>query len=585
MVRTLYRRQPVGPALLFALATTLAGCAGVRPDTAPSRPADPETSGSAFVADDAHLPPPAPVEDAIDMLIVLSDTHFTAGRAALDQGHLLAAKDEFNQAVQVLVASPYGGRTEPRLREYFDRLVDRISTVELRALAEGDGFTEQPSEAATIDELLAVSSTFGEPVAPPALRDLVEVDLKATPHDVDIPLNDKVLSYLELFQGRLHDFLAEGLSRGAQYLPMIQDVFRKQGLPLDLAYVPLVESGFKNTALSRARAKGMWQFMAGTGAENGLRTDDWYLDERADPVKATEAAAKYLSTLGDLFDGDWRLALASYNGGPGRVQRAITRADTDDYWTLSASTRYLPRETREYVPMIMAAIIIARNPAPYGFKVDPAPSRAFEVVTLDRPVDLRLVAEWTNASIDDIQALNPELRRWTTPVRDTSYGLKVPAGTAAAVRARLLETADQDLASLQWYSVRKGETISTIARKLKVSRTDLAGANYLRTSARLQIGQQLIVPQAATALLAARAARPAPPLSAKASAGQAPALDARAATGGNRVKTSYKVRRGDTLSSIARRFETSVQSLRSWNALKGDRITAGERLTVYKLAN
>ena len=181
-----------------------------------------------------------------------------------------------------------------------------------------------------------------------------------------------MLSFVELFTGRLQGYLEDGLSRGAQFLPMIQDVFRAEGLPLDLAYVPLVESAFKPDALSRAKAKGMWQFMRGTALENGLK-HDWYIDERADPEKATRAAAKYLKTLYDMF-GDWHLALASYNGGPGRVQSAIKRSGgVKDFWRLSASKRYLPRETRDYVPLILAAMIIARNPAQYGMDIEPPP--------------------------------------------------------------------------------------------------------------------------------------------------------------------------------------------------------------------
>ena len=175
----------------------------------------------------------------------------------------------------------------------------------------------------------------------------------------------RVLSYVQLFTGRLKGYLEDGLSRGAQYLPMIQEVFRAEGLPLDLAYVPLIESAFKPNALSRAKAKGIWQFMRGTALENGLK-HDWYIDERADPEKATRAAAKYLKTLHRMF-GDWHLALASYNGGPGRVQRAMKRSGRDDFWAADAPTsRYLPRETRDYVPLILAAVIIARNPAQYG---------------------------------------------------------------------------------------------------------------------------------------------------------------------------------------------------------------------------
>ncbi len=234
----------------------------------------------------------------------------------------------------MLLESPYGGRTEPRIREHFDRLVDRISAYEVKALAQGDGFTEKQYEPA-IDRRAAGCFGDAEPdPATPATEDAVSSDLRTIEYDIPIPLNQRVLAFVQLFQGRLHDFLEEGMRRGSQYLPMIQNVFRAEGLPLDLAYVPLVESAFKPNALSRTKAKGVWQFMRGTGLENGLR-QDWYIDERSDPEKATIAAAKYLSTLAKLFDGDWHLALASYNGGPGRLQHAMKLGKQDDFWKLA----------------------------------------------------------------------------------------------------------------------------------------------------------------------------------------------------------------------------------------------------------
>ena len=413
----------------------------------------PEVAVAAVAPAPEPVPAP-PVEDPVVTLIATSDRHFKAGQSELQLGHVEKARQEFNQAVDLLLVSPYGGRTEPRVREHFDRLVDRISTYEVRALADGDGFTEKKYEPASIDELLALSTTFVPPPAKPGLNDAVQSDLQTIEHDIAIPLNQRVLSYIELFQGRLHDFIEEGMKRGGKYLPMIQNVFRAEGLPLDLAYVPLIESAFKPNALSRAKAKGVWQFMSGTALENGLRRD-WYIDERSDPAKATVAAAKYLKTLSNLFSGDWHLALASYNGGPGRLQRAIKRAGVEDFWKLAEKPKVLPRETREYVPMILAAIVIARNPAQYGFDIEPEPQTQFDKVTLPRPVDLRRVAEWTDVMIDDIQALNPELRRWTTPVKDTQYSLKVPAGTGDVVLSRLSDTAAADLASLKFYTDRK----------------------------------------------------------------------------------------------------------------------------------
>jgi membrane-bound lytic murein transglycosylase D len=370
------------------------------------------------------------------------------------------------------------------------------------------------------------------------------------------------------------------MQRGSKYLPMIQSVFRAEGLPLDLAYIPLVESAFKPNALSRAKAKGVWQFMRGTGVENGLR-QDWYIDERSDPEKATAAAAKYLNTLVRMFDGDWHLALASYNGGPGRVQRAMKRGRATDFWRLAANRSLLPRETRDYVPMILAAIVIARNPAQYGFSFEPEPPMAYEQVTLPGPVDLRRVAEWTDRTIDDIQALNPELRRWTTPVRDTAYALKVPVGTSGLVAARLVEAEVTELASLRWHTVKKGETLSTVARKLGVSRADLAEANYLKTTSRIAVGQKLMVPHEATALMAARADRPVPVADSREIALASAVVPPAASATSDRVKVIYRVKRGDTLASIARIYRTSVSALQNWNGITGSRIMAGDRLTIY----
>jgi len=533
-----------------------------------------------------RTPPPAPaapVEDPVLTLIDSSDRAFKAGQRELEQGHVEAAKQEFNRAIDVLLESPYGARTEPRIREHFDRLVDRISAYEVRALAAGDGFTEKKYEPASIDELLAQSATLTAP-SDPNLKDAVQSDLLVGTHDIPIPLNQRVLSYISLFQGRLHDFIEEGMKRGSKYLPMIQNVFRAEGLPLDLAYVPLVESAFKPNALSRTNAKGVWQFMSGTGLENGLRRD-WYIDERSDPEKATVAAAKYLHTLSKIFGGDWHLALASYNGGPGRMQRALKTARVDNFWTLAEKSKILPRETREYVPMILAAIVIARNPSQYGFDFEVEEPAAFEKVTLPRPVDLRRIAEWTDSSIDEIQALNPELRRWTTPVRDTNYELKVPAGKADAVSARLTDAPSVDLASLKYYTVKRGDTLPLIARKLHVNKADLAEANYLPAAARVSVGQKLMVPNEATVLMAAQTDGSAPATEARSTVGEAGQL-AQAAATSNRVKASYAVKTGDTLVSIARLYQTTVASIKSWNPrLASDRLAAGQRLTVYRLAN
>ena len=566
------------------LSGTMVGC-GILPHraevrTTPPPPPPPPAPAKVNAAAQAPAQAAAAPVDPVQAVLDESQRIYDQGKRELDLGHIEQARNEFNHAIDVLLNAPGGARMEPRLRAQFDRLVDRISALEVAALATGDGFSEKPAEPASIDELLALSdSSDTRTVATPAVAAAVETDLAQNEHDVPIPMNDRVLGYVESFQGRLRPFIQDGLERGSQYMPMIQSVFRAEGLPLDLAYVPLIESAFKPNALSRANARGVWQFVHATAIENGLR-HDWYIDERSDPEKATHAAAKYLKSLSRQFDGDWHMALASYNGGPGRVLRAMKRTGRTDFWDLSSNRKWLPRETREYVPMILAAMIIARNPAQYGFTSDASEPMSHDTVSVSGPLDLRRVAEWTSTPVDVIQQLNPELRRWTTPVRGAAYELKVPAGTADEVRNRLEGLPASERAALNWHTVKSGETLLTISRKLRVSRSDLAEANYISVRTRVHAGQKLIIPLAPTTLMASQPERTTP------TAGESHPVVERAALvtssgSSDPVRHVYRVRRGDTLSSIARSFETSVNSLRQWNRLHGNQISPGQRLTVY----
>jgi membrane-bound lytic murein transglycosylase D len=280
-----------------------------------------------------------------------------------------------------------------------------------------------------------------------------------------------------------------------------------------------------------------------------------------------------------LFDGDWNLVLAAYNGGPGRVQRAVQRSGKNDFWELSQSTKYLPRETREYVPLILAAIIVAKNPVQYGFEIVATDPVSYDKVNVPRAIDLRRVAEWTGSSIDEIQALNPQLRRWTTPVKYPTFELKVPAGTGDKFEAKLAQATPADLNALKWYTVRSGDTLTTIARKLGVSRTDLAEANSLSLKSRVSGGQELIIPRAPATLLASRTERTAPAeLASRPVSGTAAMPDAPAHT----RTIVYRVKRGDTLFSIAELFDTTVAKLKSWNQLHGNALVAGTRLKIVK---
>ena len=575
-----------GP-VAVALSLSLVACgSNPRPQVAAS-PA-PAPSQAAAPAP-RPTPPPQPAPDPIATLIQTSQKHFESGERELKMGHIDRARAEFDRAVDVLLESPYGARTDARMREHFDRLVDRINAREISALAQGDGFSVEKTEPASIDEILRIA-TFPQPAPATTTEEAVRADLAETAHDIPIPQNDRVLSAVELLQTRLRDYVQESLARGAKYLPMIQNVFRAEGLPLDLAYIPIIESGFKTTALSRASAKGPWQFMRTTAVEQGLR-HDWYIDERSDPEKSTVAAAKYLKSLHDMF-GDWNLVLAAYNGGMGRVQRAMKRSGREDFWSLSSSTKFLPRETREYVPLILAAIIVAKNPLQYGFEMSTSEPLKYEKVLVERPIDLRRVAEWTGVSIDEIQALNPELRRLTTPVRDKQYEVRVPVGTAPLFQERLADASPADLATLKWYVVKKGDTIATVARRNHVKQADLAAANGLGTKSRLAKGQSLVIPGAPAVLLATRTLRAVPPAVAVAEGPAAaeptePAKDTAVAAEPDAVPAAakrivYRVKRGDTLFKIARLFNTTVDRLKSWNRLRGNSITPGDRLNILK---
>jgi len=545
--------------LVVTFVGLLVGCSSHKAPavTAPPPPSLPVRSIVETAGSEVPLAP-----DPIAAIIVRVESAFAAGERELAAGRLVAARQQFDAAVDAMLALPDGARANPRLAAQFEQLLDRVSALDVQALREGDGFTETRSEPAAIDELL--NEAMFEPPKPAATTaETVMLDLERTQFDLDIPASEKVLSYVELFQGRLHDFMAAGLDRSLRYLPMIREVFAAEGVPPDLAFVPLIESAFKSTALSRARARGMWQFMPGTGVEYGLR-QTWFVDERADPEKATIAAARYLKSLYRFFDEDWNLALAAYNSGPGRVQTAIRRARTSDYWKLTSGTRFLPRETREYVPMIMAAMIVAKNPTLYGFEVGTANRLAYERVTVPNALDLKIVAEWINVSVDELRELNPELRRTTTPMSE--HELKVPLGTAPTLRARLANIDSSLFVQFTFHTVKRGETIATIARRHKIAQAELRLANDLTPRSRIRLNQSLMIPQ--------RTANALPSATTAARTAAAPVATETSSP------TTYRVRRGDTLFRIARQFDTTVDVLKRLNRLRSDTINVGDRLTV-----
>lgn len=496
-------------------------------------------------------------------LIAEAESHFAAGVAQSRQGHLNRARQEFDKALDVFLNAPGGAYAAPALAEAYRRTLEAIHLQEMEALAAGDGFTETLPEPASIDELGDLPVPTGFP-SDDARRTAEEI-LRGSSSDLTIELNDAVLSCIELYQGSLREWFEAALGRGGRYLPRIREVFSSQGLPQDLAYVALVESAFKTGALSRARAKGMWQFIPDTGRRFGL-DQDWWVDERSSPEKATQAAARYLKTLHGLF-GDWNLALAAYNAGEGAILRAMDREGTSDFWEL-ARTRYLARETKNYVPMIHAAIVVAKALDKYGFEVTPELLLTCDSVLVTGAVDLRLVAECGGFGLDQIQLLNPELRRLATPAGRT-FPLKVPAGAGPAVRQCIDAIPPEKRVTFRTHVVARGETLFALSRRYGSRPQAIAEANGLGPGRPLARGAELIIPidprSSAAGLGGARAAD-----SARDSISE-PAP----------VRVSYRVKPGDTLARIASRFRTSISNLRSWNRLRDTRLAAGHTLTIY----
>jgi peptidoglycan lytic transglycosylase D len=476
-------------------------------------------------------------------LVAKVEEKFASGEQNFKAGHLEAARRDFDAAVDLMLQSGYDVDHDPELHELFRHVVDTVYAYELQAFHAGDGFQETPAVPAPIDEV--ADMTF--PVDP-RLKGRAEEAAKNVSHDLPLTVNDEVLSFLNFFQtprGKL--IVGTGLSRSGKYRDMIARILREEGVPQDLIYLAQAESAFQPAALSRAGARGIWQFVPWRGNEYGLRRS-WWVDERQDPEKATRAAAQHLRDLYGLF-GDWYLAMAAYNCGPGNVQKGIERTGYADFWELYRRN-VLPRETKNYVPIIVALTLIAKDAAHYGIQAEmerPVPS---DVVKPGRAIDLRLVAETIDVDVETLRSLNPSLLRLATP-DDPTFELHLPVGTAPKFSAEIADIPAEKWVSWRRHRVEPGETLTSLAKKYKVTAAAIAAANSLGGATALTSGDKLIIP----------ATQPA------------------SETKSRLVR--YRVRKGDTLGGIADQFSVSTDQLRQWNALKSARVSRGMVLRVY----
>jgi membrane-bound lytic murein transglycosylase D len=392
--------------------------------------------------------------------------------------------------------------------------------------------------------------------------------------DIPVVRNSKVERWLTYFQGRGAKWYRVWLERSGRYIPMFRKILRDHGLPEDLVYLAMIESGFNPRAYSRARAVGYWQFIRSTGRLYGLKQDFWR-DERRDPEKSALAAARHLKDLYDHFQ-DWKLAAAAYNAGQGKVSRAIRRYKTEDFWELTKG-RYLKRETKNYVPKLIAAALIAKEPEKYGFRnVEYQKPLEYEKVILRKPVNLETLAKRAKFPIAQVMRLNPELNHRVTPPDEKAYELRVPTGSSQVFLEAFNNLPEEELFKFAHYKIRRGDTISQIARRYRIPQREILSLNKIRSARRIRAGQTILLPVPANGKLPSsqyRRARSRKPI--KRELKKAPPQMA-----ASEIQGQYTVQSGDTLWAISKRFGVSMYKIKSANGMRSNRLYPGRTINI-----
>jgi membrane-bound lytic murein transglycosylase D len=522
-----------------ALAWMLAGCNPARLDAQPS--AKPSQTPETQVP--ATAQPLTAMQQRVRVLIEQVEAAYSNGEQDYKKGRLPEAKAEFDRAVDLMLLSGIDIKSNEQLQNEFDKIVDGVNALEMEALKQGNGFV--PKEEPTPAEV-ASDVTFE---VDPNVVAKARAELATTKSDLPLMVNDYVAAYINFFANtqKGHNTLLHSFQRAGRYRAMIQRVMAEEGVPQDLIYLAVAESGFNPRAMNpKSHAGGMWQFMP--HGDYGLARNA-YVDERFDPEKSTRAYARYMKFIYDQL-GDWYLAMGGYDWGAGNIQRAVQKTGYADFWELYKRNN-LPGETKNYVPEILAAIIIANHPTQYGFdEVTLDPPVLTDTVTINSSVDLRLVSDIVDAPIDELMALNPSLLHMVTPP-DAPFDLHLPAGTAALFQQRIELIPESKRNAWRYHRVVADDTLESVAHTYHVSVSELASANQLSDNKSIAGIDGLVVPQAPTASPASR-------------------------------MLMYTARKGDTLVTIADRFGVSLNQLRRWNKIEGVKVEVGRRLHVVE---
>ncbi|MBP1627512.1 MAG: lytic transglycosylase, LysM and LysM [Holophagaceae bacterium] len=478
-------------------------------------------------------------------------------------------------------------------------LLERLQAVEDDL--EGEEEVTDPNELSPTEEVVVLK---GQDLK--TEMELVKTAEAGVEYDLAIDLNDKVLSWVHSFTHDKRGFMERSLARASRYLPMVRQVFAEEGIPQDLAYLALIESGYTNKARSTASAVGMWQFIRSTGRMFGLYGNAW-VEERQDPVKATRAAARYLKSL-YLRDKDWYLALASYNAGPGTTDKASNGTGSRNYWDMQRS-RYLRTETKHYVPKFCAAVLVGRNPERYGLKFQPEAPYTYETVQVDRMTSLAVLSRLSETPLEQLRELNPELLRGSTP--PGAYQLRVPPGTSMATARVLANLPASQRLDFTSYKIRRKDTLARVASRFKLSPDDLLTANNM-TLAQFKVGRTIQVPPppltpiddqdlvssgrqkaiplertpAIPATVADATSLPREKVEAPVELAARPSREASVKAAARKVEAPkakfHTVKRGETLFSISERYGLEISDLRKWNKLKKGKIQAGQKLRLSR---
>lgn len=464
----------------------LGGCAPSRPGNfqnalVPAAPLQPElavaiapppppqniylASGTPRILHESPIQTPTPTQT--DLLLARAQIRFDAGKRFFEAGNTLEARTEFDAAVDLLLKAGAANAASPSFRRRFDEMVDAIHRMDLAGLGSAIDEDALVVEKSPLEDILKL--TF--PVDP-KLRTKVKDELAATSSQLPLSMNDSVIGFINYFSGRGHKTLVTGLQRAGRYRPMIERILAEEGVPPEIIHLAQAESGFLPRAMSRKSAGGMWQFLVWRGNEYGLKQTA-YTDERFDPEKATRAAARHLRDLYHQF-GDWYLAIAGYNCGPGNVERAVERTGYADFWELR-SRRTLPLETTNYVPIILAMTIMTKNAKEYGLEdVVPDPPLQYETVKMEADTHLALIADLTDAPLTELQSLNPSLLKSLAP---TGHSVRVPKDSATKLLTGLQAVPRELRATCRIHRASDGESLAGISRRYGAAASLVAKMN------------------------------------------------------------------------------------------------------------